>query len=224
MNFLELQEQVMRETGRTDKAESIPYYLNWALTEVVRAGARRNYNFRDLVRVESIYTYPHEDRLFLPDDCRTVLNVVLRHEFESRSLTYLLPRTYDREILYSQKEYSMPSVYTQKERGMLHLARGIPDSFYELLVRYSKWPGEMDYVRDQPELRHIDDLLIALAVYKVYMAIGLPQEALAWKALSNSMLVDVIEADRQKGGDWHPKAKGFSTVSWSGSGVNNPFV
>ena len=206
----DLIEQVIKDTGRTDKRAEITTFVEWSQNEIVRAAAKKNYDLKDLRVIDSsITTVARQEVIIIPLNCRAILNLTLLDGANSGKIEYRPPRIYDKTVPWPQSSFGRPSIYTQKVIGRLHLALDVPDKVYRIRLFYSKWPAELVAVTSVPDLKNMDDLIIANATFRLYMSLGLVEKAMGWRSLANRLFGEVVASDRQKE-DWHPVPVGFS--------------
>lgn len=200
LTLTELENEIRASMGgRTDFDSRLPQALNIAQNRIAR--------IRNWEELESLYTgataftsTPADDKfLALPVGIRKIFSVRLIDGLNSRKLTRVPHKTWDRKIPAAQ-EYSTgrPSLYTQY-RSIMEFWR-VPDAAYVLHCRTIDWPTAFAAASPDAtsDLDEKDDMLIALALSWMFMTIKNEAMARKWWGVYSGMLNDAVGEDAEK--------------------------
>ena len=171
--------------GRTDQDARLARAINLA-----QVRAARLWDFDELRRTykaTNFYNNNSDDRfLAFPANIRKVHSLVLEDGANSRKLTYVPPRQWDKFL--SSVETSRrgrPTHYTKWQDQIEFYP--IPDKQYTWRLRCTVWPADLSADTDKSDLDEKDDLIIALAASWIYLTLGDNDRAAYWYRVARSL-------------------------------------
>lgn len=217
--------EVIAVTGRTDKTTQIQTYVNWGIKRITRAHLWSELYTFDKTSLDTATNTETVSLSSLTPACRIVLSLVLEDGANSRKLTKVHPRRWDK-ILSDPSQYTTgkPNWYTKKGTS-LYLFK-IPNDTYDLWISYSAWPADLAADESTPALTNKDDLIVTATALELSYSIGDANDIKMWEGRYNRMLAMAVRDDMQDP-DWAPVARGYNSGAEDiqiGNYWANPFV
>ena len=209
--------------NRTDLDSRLDIILDMAQTRIARV-----HDFDELHILRTSDALTLDDKFFtLPtnDEIRQMYSIrVISGDGRSRKLIKVLPRSWDKKI--PEPEFfstGYPSHYTMWEGNKIEVWK-VPDSAYDLHLRYSKWPTRISTLNDSGTLdfNRMDDIVIVLATSLMLHSLGRREKAKEAFGVYSGMLREAI-GEEDSDFDLAMAGEGEDAISAS-TGVNDPFV
>ena len=222
----ELQDEVRSALGgRTDLDSRMTRGLNLSQMRIARLSRWEE--------LEAIYTgstaytgTPADDKfLALPTNLRDVYSVRLIDGTNSRKLTRLTNRIWDRRIPAPEALATGRPRYYTLHRNVMEFWK-VPDAAYSVTIRAVEWPtafttSDLSAVSD---LDQKDDMIIALTTSWFYMTLGNEEMANKWWRIYRNMAIAAGAEESEKPDlDVLPNA-GVSSGGTPGDYYADPFV
>ena len=172
--------------------------------------------------MEKVYeaTLTADERLYnFPDEMKDIHSVRIMDDASSRKLTYMPEREFDRRYPDPTVPGSgIPFIYV--DHGKFFELYKAPDDTYNIRVRTSQFPIDMDDDSSSSSLEYKDELMVAKAAEKSWRMIRELEDAEYWNAESERLLADSRAGDKSRE-DWDRVARPFIS---GGRGYISPTI
>lgn len=178
---------------------------------------------RMYTRTPSITSSAYDDKfLAFPGNLRDVYSVLLLDGFQSRKLTRVPYRRWDR-VIPAPEQFSRghPSHYTLF-RNTMELWK-VPDAAYQYIIRAVIWPAALSDSSSVSDLDQKDDMIITLTTSWLLLTSGREESANKWWRIYRNMMNDAgAEEEERPDLDILP-GKGAAGSSPSAPYYSDPF-
>jgi len=195
MRLKELKRELKMALGNREDLDSrLTQYINLAQTRLARS-----YDFSEMMRdwLTTLSLTQDKDtdrRIKVPQDLKHIQSVFVLDGASSLNLEYISPRKWDFAIaLHEQLLTGKPANYTMLGKEIL-LWR-VPETNYDVKVRYSAWPKELVREDDETDFDHKDDLILLLAQIWAFQSLGETERANHAFSIFRGLLEDAIRTD-----------------------------
>lgn len=198
----ELRGNVDRTTGGVSDAR-LNTYINWSQQRIAD-----QWTFEEMRRLFAGSVTDGVSKYGFPTLMKDIFTMRVINDSDSRTLTYVPAREFD-QIIPRPATYTEDTPNWYVDYGINFEVFPIPDQTYDVELRCSLYPAEMDEDTDESELLRKDKLIICGATIFALYSLKEYEEAAYWSNEIWTTLMAEAQNTDHSAEDWTPAARPF---------------